>query len=181
MGNKTSKKKSYTEDVVLNKILKDISDENLENATSSSQEHPKQNTYEDDLIKHYRKKDALELRQKYINIAKIIAVLFVMVGLILIITNDNDTPPTKETQVKKTVTPTSVSQAKVVKASKPVEVKPAVVKPAVVKPVKIEQKEIIPVKREAKEVIPAPITEPVKKVKTERELAKEMLLRQMNN
>ena len=173
---KTSKKKSYTEDVVLNKIFKDISNENinetaLETPSSSSQEHSKQNTYEDDLIKHYRKKDALETRQKYFNIAKIITVLIITVVLLVIFTNYIDSITDKETQVEKTVTPTPTSQPKVEKVSKPVQIEAA----------KIEQKEIIHIKIEPKKVIPSPIEKPVGKVKTERELAKEMLLQQMSN
>ncbi len=168
---KTSKKKSYTEDVVLNKIFKDISEENFEIPSSSSQEQSKQNTYEDDLIKHYRKKDALETRQKYFNIAKIITVLSITIVLLVIFTNYIDSITDKETQVKKTVTPTPTPQPKVEKVSKPVQVEPT----------KIEQKKIIHLKIEPKKIIPDPIEKPVVKVKTERELAKDMLLRQMNN
>ncbi len=168
---KTSKKKSYTEDVVLNKILKDISEENLENPSSSAEKHNQLNTYEDDLIKHYRKKDTLEARQKYINIAKMIAILIITIGLIVIFTNYIDTITDEETQIKKTVTPTPMPQPKVEKVSQPVQVEPA----------KSKQKEIITIKTEPKKVLPTPIEQPVKKMKTERELAKDMLLQQMKN
>ncbi|WP_309497744.1 hypothetical protein [Sulfurovum sp.] len=168
---KTSEKKSYTEDVVLNKILKDISEENIENTTSSSPNHSKQNTYEDDLIKHYKKKEALETREKYINIIRIITVLSITIFLIVLFTNYIDSITEKETPVKKTVTPTSIPQPKVEKVSKPAQVESVI----------IETKDIIPLKVEPKKMIPAPIEKPVKKVKTERELAKEMLLLQMKN
>jgi len=168
---KTSKKKSYTEDVVLNKIFKDISEENLKDSSSSSQEHSEQNTYEDDLIKQFRKKDALESRQKYFTIIKVIAILSILIVLIVVFTNYIDTIADEGTQVKKTVAPTPAPQPKVKKVSKSVEMVT----------LNIEPKEIIPIKTETKDVIPTPIKEPVKKVKTERELAKEMLLQQMNN
>ena len=168
---KTSKKKSYTEDVVLNKIFKDISEEDIEDPSSSTEEPTKKNTYEDDLIKLYRKRDVEERRQKYINIVKIITMLFVLIFLIYVFTNYIDSITDKETQVGKTVTPTPTPQPKVEKVSKPIQIEAA----------KIEQKEIIHIKIEPKKVIPAPIEKPVRKVKTERELAKDMLLQQMNN
>ena len=168
---KTSKKKSYTEDVVLNKIFKDIAEENIEDSSSSSQEHNKQNTYEDDLIKHYRKKDALETRQRYFGIVKVIAILSILIVLMVVFTNYIDTIIDEETQVQQTVAPIPTPQPKVKKASNPVEMVT----------LNIEPKENIPVKTESKKVIPTPIIEPEKKVKSERELAKEMLLQQMNN
>jgi len=168
---KTSKKKSYTEDIVLNKIFKDISEENLETPGSSSQEDSKHKTYEDDLIKHYRKKDALDTREKYLNITKVITVLLITIILLVIFTNYIDSITDEEVQVKKTVTPTPITQPKVEKISKPLQIEAA----------EIEQKEIITLKIEPKKVITAPIKKPVRKVKTERELAKEMLLKQMSN
>jgi len=169
MGNKTSKNKSYTEDVVLNKILQDISEENLENDTSVSQEHTKHHSYEDDLIKLYREKDASERRQTYINIVKIIALLSILIVLIFLFTNYIDTITDKPVQVKKTVTP--IPTPKVEKPSEPVQVES----------IKVDEPEIILIKKEPKKMTPAPIEEPVKKVKTEREIAKEMLLQQMKN
>ena len=165
---KTSKKKSYTEDVVLNKIFKDISEEDLETPSSSSQEDSKQNTYEDDLVKLYRKKDVEERRQRYINIVKIITMLFVLIFLIYIFTNYIDSIADEPTQIKKTVISVPIPQEKV---SKPAKVEAA----------KIEKKEIIHIKIEPKKVTPAPIEQPSTKVKTDRELAKENLFRQMNN
>lgn len=165
---KTSKKKSYTEDVVLNKIFKDISEENLKDPSKSSDEPTKQNTYEDDLVKLYRKRDVEERRQRYINIVKIITILFVLIFLIFVFTNYIDSIADEPTQVKKTVISVPITQEKI---SKPVQVKA----------IKIEQKEIIHFKPEPKKVMPAPIKEPIKKVKTERELAKENLFQQMNN
>ncbi len=168
MGNNTSKKKSYTEDVVLNKILKDISEENLENDTSS-QEHTTHHSYEDDLIKLYRKKDAEEQRQTYINIVKIIAFLSILIILIFIFTNYIDTIIDEPEQVKKTVTPTPLP--KVIKPSKPMQVETVIIEP----------KKIIPPKNETKEISKTVVEEPVKDVRTEREIAKEMLLQQMKN
>ena len=168
---KTSKKKSYTEDVVLNKIFKDISEENIEDTGTSSEDHTKKDTYEDDLVKFYRKKDVEERRQRYINIVKIITMLSILIFLIYVFTNYIDSIADEETQVKKAVTPTPTPQPKVEEVSKPIQVKPE----------KTEQKNIISLKIEPKKVIPEAIEKPVKKVKTERELAKDMLLKQMNN
>ncbi|RLA58874.1 MAG: hypothetical protein DRQ78_11340 [Epsilonproteobacteria bacterium] len=157
---KTSKKKTYTEDVVLNKILKEISEENLERPHSSSPKHSQKNAYEDDLVKHYREKDAAEARQKYINIAKIIVILCVIIVLIFLLTNENDTTlPNKQTQAKKIIAPSSIPQDKIKKINIPIEV---------------ESK----IKEVPYEIIPTPIKKPVK---TERELAKKMLLQQMQN
>ncbi len=168
---KTSKKKSYTEDVVLNKIFKDISEENIEDPSTSSDEHTKENTYEDDLVKFYRKKDIEERKQRYINIVKILTMLSVLIFLIFIFTNYIDSIADEPIQVKKTVISVPIPKEKIEKVSKP----------APIEAVKIESKEIINIKIEPKKVIPAPMKEPVKKVKTERELAKDMLLQQMNN
>ena len=164
---KTSKKKSYTEDVVLNKILSDIAAENLENPTSSHEAH-KQNSYEDDLISHYREQDALELRQKYINIAKIIVVFFIMILTILLLTLNNDTPAAIKPEVKKRLTPVPTPETKVIETPKPVQVDSP----------KTEMKESVSVKTELKTPVAPP---PQKPVKTERQIAKEKLLEQMKN
>lgn len=170
---KPSKKKSYTEDVVLNKILQDIADENLQDSDAPLHKDAAKKNYEDDLIRHYREQDALKSRQKYINIAKIVVVFLIMVFLILLLTSNHDTTVTEQTQVKKTVIPTPAPQheAPVEKVPEPVETKP----------VKMEKKENIPVKEEPKVLTPAPEPAPVKRVKTEREIAKELLLQQMKN
>ncbi len=168
---KTSKKKSYTEDVVLNKIFKDISEEDIEDPNTSIDEPSKKNTYEDDLIKLYRKRDVEERRQRYINIVKIITMLFILIFLIYVFTNYIDSIADEPTQIKKTIISVPIPQEKIEKVSKPIQIEAA----------KIEQKEIIHIKIEPKKVIPAPIEQPVRKVKTERELAKEMLMKQMSN
>ena len=168
---KTSKKKSYTEDVVLNKIFKDISEENIQDTSAPSEDHTKENTYEDDLVKLYRKKDVEERRQRYINIVKVLTILFVFIFLIFIFINYIDTIADEPTQVKKTIISVPIPQEKLDHDSKPIEVEA----------VQIEPKETIQFKIEPKKVMPAPIEEPIKKIKTDRELAKESLFRQMNN
>jgi len=160
---KTAKNKKYTEDIVLNKILKDISEENTEAPTLSSEDNVGTHSYEDVLIKQYREKDILEKKQKYIHIVKIIAIVSIFIFLILVITYYMDSTHAKQTQAKKIITPTPITQEKVKEVSKP--------------------KNIETIKEEPKEVIPEPIKEPIKieEVKTERELAKEMLLKEMKN
>ena len=166
---KPSNNKSYTEDVVLKKILNDIAEENLENTASPSHNERQKNSYEDDLIKHYREQDALKLRKKYFNIAKIIIVLFIMVFLILLLTINNDTTKaTEQIEVKETITPAPIQKPEVIKTSKPKQVEPIITEP----------KEKTPIStKPAKEII----TPPEKPVKTERQIAKERLLEQMKN
>lgn len=166
---KPAKKKSYTEDVVLKKILQDIAEENFEDDGLSSQENSNKTKYEEDLIKHFKKQDALEQRQKYINIIKILTFVFIFIFLISIFTNYIDSIKDEPTQVKKTAIPTPV--AKVEKVPKPV----------LIETVEMEPKKTTPVKKEPKKVISTSIEKPVKRFKTERELAKDMLLQQMQN
>jgi len=158
--NKSEKDKKYTKDIVLNKILKDISEENLEPATYS-ENNANNNTYEDEMIKYYREKDILEKKQKYINMAKMISIFSIFILLILMITYYMNSTPNKQTEVQNIIVPAPISQPKVKEVSKPVKIE------------HIEEK--------PKEVIPDPINEPIKieKVKTEREIAKELLLQQM--
>lgn len=166
---KTSKNKSYTEDVVLNKILKDIAEENLENSDASSKEHTNHESYEDDLIKRYREKDALAQRQTYFKIAKTMAFVLTLIGLVSVFINYIDSIIDEPTLAKKKVTPTPTPKVE------------NVYQPANTETIIIKSEEITPLKREGKKVNASPTEEPVKKVKTERELAKENLLRQMNN
>lgn len=153
---KSEKDKRYTEDVVLNKILKEISEENLETDTSS-QNNVEKNSYEDDLIKHYREKDILVKKQKFINTAKIITIVSLFIFITLSMISYIDTIQTEEPTNQNNILPIATPKPKIKKVSRP------------------EQREYVIEKQ--KTFIPEPIKR--KEVKTERELAKEMLLQEM--
>ena len=161
-------KNKYTEDIVLNKILKDISEEKLDTHTSSSQEQIR-NNYEDELIKHYRKKDILEKKQKYVRTAKYIFIFSFFIMLILVITYTIQ--PTQSEHIKIERSP------KVKVREQTIITKKKLPKPIIIEPIKVKQKVIIPTP--IQKTIIEPAKKPVKKEKTERELAKESLLREM--
>lgn len=171
---KSVKKKSYTEDVVLNKILKDIAEENLQENTPNHTTHQNQkNTYEDDLIRQYREKDALEQRKKYFNAVKITAIVALLILLVVTFINYVDSIIEEETPRKNITTSASFSEPKAEETFEPIQINPTKTEPT--QSIRVKEEIELQIKQ------PTPPKEPVKRTKTEREIAKEMLLQQMQN
>jgi len=163
---KPSNNKTYTEDVVLNKILQDIANENLEPSKVSTLSSEGTNRYEDDLIKQYREEDVRKSRQKKIQILMILSVVCIVFILLFIITSSSGTPKAKTLVQKEIISTKETPKTENVLKS---------VKKETIEEVDINTAQ----KPEPTAAIALSYEKPVQSIKTEREIAKELLLQQM--